>query len=80
MTYTKTDPFQLLESTNGYWEQFDWVRRCFYFKLHPSPIHYCVRDVATFKKGKGEWKQEPDMEVYQKRPQNQGVAGKVWIQ
>jgi hypothetical protein len=33
--------------------------------------------VATFKKGKGEWKQEPDMEVYQKRPQNQGVAGKV---
>lgn len=41
------------------------------------PPYITVRDVATFKKGKGEWKQEPDMEVYQKRPQNQGVAGKV---
>ena len=44
MTNTKTDPFQLLNSTNVYWQQFYWVSLCFYFKL------YYVRDVATFKK------------------------------
>jgi len=81
MTCKKTNPFQLLNSTNGYWQQFYWVSLCFYFKLCPSPIQYYVRDVATFKKkAKGHWRQHPDMEAYQKQPQNQGVGGKVQIQ
>jgi hypothetical protein len=32
------------------------------------------------KKARGQWRKQPDMELYQEQPQNQGVAGKVQIQ
>jgi len=86
MTCTKTDLFQLLNSTNGYWQQLYWVSLCFYFKLCPSPTQYYVRDCAHppystmsemwqhLKKARGLWRKQPDMELYKKQPQNQWLT------